>query len=427
MRYFIPEWDDLIDDKYDFWNDRPLPNAKKVYAHEIFENPNYDGILVSRVKLLENKSKLQQIYETGIHSFLRFNGPVFGDCGAWGYINEDKPPFKTKETIEYYEKTGVNYGVSIDHLCAIPDEKVKRFRHKLTIKNAERFYQVYNSDEYSFCPVGACQGYNPETYYESVKEILDIGYDYIALGGLARAPTNQIIEILKNIQDLIQGKNIDLHIFGVARLEAVRIFRSLGVTSIDSASPLRSAWLGSEKNYRTMKWEGYSAIRLPFLSKTKRYIKEAAKQGIGIKELKEFEDSLFAMLRRFEFEKNRTPEEIAEAFEMLNKMLDLGRDRQEDYIRTLRDRPWEKCPCTICKNCGMDVIIFRGNNRNRRRGFHNTYVFYQLLQKLLNDDDFELPEVSNSSKKVSKTTKQQKEIKNIPSLNLFFKEKHKKK
>jgi hypothetical protein len=28
-------------------------------------------------------------------------------------------------------------------------------------------------------------------------------------------------------------------------------------------------------------------------------------------------------------------------------------------------------------------VIFRGNNRNRRRGFHNTYVFYRLMQRAL--------------------------------------------
>jgi hypothetical protein len=33
---------------------------------------------------------------------------------------------------------------------------------------------------------------------------------------------------------------------------------------------------------------------------------------------------------------------------------------------------------------GVEIIIFRGNNRNRRRGFHNTYVFYRLVQEILN-------------------------------------------
>ena len=41
-----------------------------------------------------------------------------------------------------------------------------------------------------------------------------------------------------------------------------------------------------------------------------------------------------------------------------------------------------------CKD-GIDVVIFRGNNRNRRRGFHNTYVFYQLLQRALAGERFE--------------------------------------
>jgi hypothetical protein len=28
-------------------------------------------------------------------------------------------------------------------------------------------------------------------------------------------------------------------------------------------------------------------------------------------------------------------------------------------------------------------MIFRGNDRNRRRGFHNTYQFYRRFQKLM--------------------------------------------
>jgi hypothetical protein len=56
------------------------------------------------------------------------------------------------------------------------------------------------------------------------------------------------------------------------------------------------------------------------------------------------------------------------------------------YRRTLEDRPWEQCDCSICKTYGIEVVIFRGNNRNRRRGFHNTWVFYRLLQQVLNGE-----------------------------------------
>ena len=56
----------------------------------------------------------------------------------------------------------------------------------------------------------------------------------------------------------------------------------------------------------------------------------------------------------------------------------------ETYRETLEAMPWKSCECDICKKDGVEVILFRGNNRNRRRGFHNTFVFYRMLQGILN-------------------------------------------
>ena len=67
----------------------------------------------------------------------------------------------------------------------------------------------------------------------------------------------------------------------------------------------------------------------------------------------------------------------------------VGDDREshaELYRRLLEDQPWKKCECEICRTVGIDTVIFRGNNRNRRRGFHNTYVFYKYLKELYPDD-----------------------------------------
>ncbi|QWC20740.1 queuine tRNA-ribosyltransferase tRNA-guanine transglycosylase [Halorubrum sp. 2020YC2] len=55
-------------------------------------------------------------------------------------------------------------------------------------------------------------------------------------------------------------------------------------------------------------------------------------------------------------------------------------DLLEGYRETLRSRPWDRCDCPICEDLGIEVAIFRGNNRNRRRGFHNTYRFYQKFK-----------------------------------------------
>ena len=71
-----------------------------------------------------------------------------------------------------------------------------------------------------------------------------------------------------------------------------------------------------------------------------------------------------------------------EALAMYDEFLDEP-DRQGEYWRTLHDRPWRSCPCGICSEVGIQVVIFRGTERNKRRGFHNLFVFNHLLHKEL--------------------------------------------
>jgi hypothetical protein len=55
----------------------------------------------------------------------------------------------------------------------------------------------------------------------------------------------------------------------------------------------------------------------------------------------------------------------------------------ERYRDLLREKPWQECGCEVCTDLGIDVAIFRGNNRNRRRGFHNTRNFYDQFEEML--------------------------------------------
>lgn len=53
------------------------------------------------------------------------------------------------------------------------------------------------------------------------------------------------------------------------------------------------------------------------------------------------------------------------------------------YRTTLRDRAWEKCNCRVCREIGVDAVIFRSSNRNKRRGIHNLHIFNNYVKNVL--------------------------------------------
>ena len=406
MQYYIPEWDDRVDPHYNFLTDsfssaNRDPYADDVYAHELFATPNYDGVLISKVVIDGSQVRRSQVEELGVHDFIRFPGQIMGDCGAFGYIQEEVPPYNTDEILDYYDRLGFNYGVSIDHLIVGPfaEAGIREYRYDLTRKNAEEFFKKYQQRDYQFTPIGVAQGWSPESYAKAVKELIDVGYDYIALGGLARAQNREILPILEAIHPHLIP-NVRLHLFGVARINAIPAFRHLGVTSCDSASPLRQAWLGATANYRTLSGKMYAAIRVPPATDKGLRVKRLLEAGVAnLETLQKLERDALKALREFNAGKLGL-EATLQAVLAYDELVELPRDGKADleaqaqrrsrheilYREVLEDQPWKACACPICQDVGIEVIIFRNNNRNRRRGFHNTYVFYKRFRELLKSD-----------------------------------------
>ncbi len=390
VKYFIPEWDDRVDPEYDFLTDTTVKgrdtHLHDVYAHEIYDDPNYDGILVSKVKVEESKKKKALIEEMGLQRFLRFdtNRPVMGDCGAFGYIEEHEPPYHTEEILDYYERLGFDIGVSIDHLIVgdfakDPEERNRRF--KITQDNAREFIDKYKDGNYSFTPSGIAQGWDPDSYREAVVSLIDMGYEHISLGGLARTPTKQILEIMRAIAPIVP-EYLRIHLFGVARLDAVESFRKLGITSFDSASHLRQAWLGSGSNYFAMDGNKYAAIRVPPVDGHNVRVRKMINEGRGTEaQFKLLQNNALEALRKYDREELNVEDTLQAVLAYDSLIGDKREKHMEMYRRVLEDRPWKKCDCKICRDIGIEVIIFRGNNRNRRRGFHNTYVFYKQFKE----------------------------------------------
>lgn len=394
LKYFIPDWDDQVDPDYDFETDVHSGGSgdwsNQFYAHQFFpEGPKYDGILISKVVAEKSKKKRERVNSLGVHRLLRVprDYPVMGDCGAFGYIDAPEPPaeYRTAVLLDYYTRLDFDLGVSTDHLIVPSKEAEKRFRYDLTIQNAEDFLREHQKRGLTWEPIGAVQGWDADSYAEAARKYVQMGYQYIALGGLVRCNTSEILRTVAAVREVVP-RSVRIHLFGLARLGAISDLIRLGIDSIDSASFLRKAWLGSDKNYLTLDgW--FSAIRIPQADASFRAKKLVAEGLLSQQELEKLERACLAEIRSFAKQGASPSDLLLDLLTEYDALVAGERPRTREKIRrTLEARPWEICGCAICREAGVEVAIFRGNNRNRRRGFHNTHIFYQLLQTIFDGE-----------------------------------------
>jgi hypothetical protein len=399
MRFFLPENDDMVDAGYDLINDQYGTPRKDVYAHEIYGQPTCDGILVTK-SVVKGKKAKAIVTAGGIAKFLRLpeGMPVMGDCGAFQFINEKVPPYSCEEICEYYETCGFDYGMTLDHLITKfslefdegnslfiqqPTDEMK-FRYRLTLDNGKEILRLCNSRKHSFTPIGVVQGWSPKTYLDGVHELIDAGFKYLAIGGMARGSNSEIEPLLQAIAPAIKESGVELHFLGVARFNVFEQFKKAGVTSCDSASTLFQAFKSTKENYHAPD-RTYCAVRIPpvkgdaspKVSKLLKHLKDdPASYAKEENRLFELEQKALRSVRSYALRKTEL-ESAMNALIAYEEEFSGGKKHYELFEQTLRDRPWESCPCRICKEGGVDVIFLRGNNRNRRRGFHNTWLFYQ--------------------------------------------------
>ncbi|MDA8054262.1 MAG: tRNA-guanine transglycosylase DpdA [Thermoplasmatales archaeon] len=416
MKFFLPDWEDRVDPGFSFEKDKfsekheTDPYSNDMYAHQLF-SPSlpYDGILVS-LSIFQSKLKLKDHgsneilirHSKQIKDYLKIpkksSLEVLGDCGAFSYVSKKDPPdfFSSENVANIYDKLGFDYGVSVDHMALssymikdketgkrkqVPISQSERERRvRITLKNAKDFLDIHKEKGYKFKPIGAAQGYDRKSYVKSVKELVGMGYDYIGIGSLVRHSSKEILSILEEIEPELEGAW--LHLFGVLRPSYLTKFEDLGVVSFDSASYLRKAWLRSGQNYLTSDNEWYAAIRVPYSDNT-TIRKSSKKRGISIEQLVSLERRAIQSLKMYESGQasiERTLRTVVKYDSLLTRNSSDGSNLQERYRRTLDDKPWKKCNCEVCKEMGIDVLIFRGSNRNKRRGFHNSWVFNNILK-----------------------------------------------
>lgn len=413
MKFFFPDSHDSVDPSFDFEAETRaefrIRQRDDQYAHEIFEEPPFDGVLVSKAIVdgsgsAPGKYSLAQrhrLFRLGVRDFLRLDArpggrrlETIGDCGAFSYVREEYPPFAVEDVIQFYSVCGFDYGMSVDHaildyfpdadqldlggVASDRDEAVARCRKRqgITQELAEDFWNLHRSQGCEFTPVGVAQGWSPDSYAKAVEKLQEIGYTMIALGGMVPLKTRDILECLERIAH-VRRPETRLHLLGVTRCDHVEDFQRYGVVSFDSTMPLMQAFKDGKDNYHTLR-RPYTAVRVPQVQGNPRLQRQIGAGQVNQGEARRLEQACLRALR--EYGREAIPvEAVLDTVLEYERLHDGKTDRSAAYRQVLEDRPWEDCPCEVCAQIGINVIIFRGAERNRRRGFHNLTVLYDRL------------------------------------------------
>ncbi len=425
MKFLYSDTQDYVDPGYDFIEDRTAPGRRRywddMYAHEIMREAPYDGLLVSMSairqadgvatsKVRYSTAEEQRFLRDGARKFLRYGGPkhaksmLMGDCGAFAYVEHEYPAYEPAEVVEFYEEAGFTHGVSPDHIifdCDLtnpPSTQVEESilkRYNITQQNAEKFLKLVKAEDFPFEPMGAVQGWSPKSMASAAKKLEKMGYKYLAIGGLVPLKVEAIHEVLIHLRSAISPET-SIHLLGFAKADHIHQFLDYGITSFDSTSPLIRAFKDQKSNYflpkRTGGIEYYSAIRIPQSIENPRLVRGIKKGLFNPDVLMRKEKIALATVRGLDAG-TESAETALNAVMDYHQFLLRGEGWTDEEVtkelkktellvsRTIKDMPWKQCQCDICRSVGVEVIIFRSSNRNKRRGFHNLHVYHQHLHK----------------------------------------------
>lgn len=408
MKFFFPDSQDQVDPSFDFTTEQRsiwrVRQRDDHYAHEALGRAPYDGVLVSKTIVDGTPStsgryslpQRHRLYRVGVHRFFRLDElpgkqlQTMGDCGAFTYVRDDVPPYTVDELIDFYEGCGFDLGLSLDHVIlgylgpeadrrgSEPPPQDWLDRQQLTLDLAAEFRRRHRARGCDFTPVGVAQGWSPKSFAKAVRTLQRIGYRRIALGGMVPLKTPEILECLRAV-NAVRRPETEFHLLGVTRCEQVSMFSTYGVTSFDSTSPFRQAFKDDRDNYYTLK-STYTAVRVPQVdgnASMKRLIQAGrVDQKVAIRA----EQNCLTRLEAFDAGRMRL-DDVLEALRTYELIHDPDRDRTEIYRSTLEASPWKSCACRVCQSAGIHVVLFRGSERNKRRGFHNVFVYRQRLDR----------------------------------------------
>jgi hypothetical protein len=228
---------------------------------------------------------------------------------------------------------------------------------------------------------------------DAARNLASMGYDYLAIGGTVPLKVEQIRRVLDALRGVLPDR-VRLHLLGFGKIEELAVLEKYRVTSFDTTSPLLRAFKDARKNYWSRTGSGdlsyYTAIRIPQATQNNKLKQKALEGSLNQEDARRLEDAALYHVRAYatgEATLDQTLDAVMDYWAALNWDEEASPSRRADatarqrkaYTHTLGDRPWERCNCRVCRESGVETIIFRTSNRNKRRGIHNLHVFHTHL------------------------------------------------
>jgi len=166
--------------------------------------------------------------------------PMIYDCGAWSYKDAEIPPVNSEQVAAAYAEHAPvgSMVIAPDHML-IEGTDVE-YRRKWNSEQAELFLRDCPQD---MLPMACVHGMDLEERVEHAKWLASIGYQHIAIGGLA-ARASQKALVISWVKAIRESVSVWLHVLGLSSPDYMRTWQQIGIQSADGSSHFKQAFTG---------------------------------------------------------------------------------------------------------------------------------------------------------------------------------------
>lgn len=202
----------------------------------------------------------------GIHSFISWKKPILSDSGGFqiyslsplvkvqekgveftSHLDGTKIVLSPEDVMDIQRKLGADIIMTLDYFLPFPASEVKtKEAVKITTQWAKRCKEHHLRKEPSQLLWGICQGgVIWDQRKKSIEDLLEIGFDGHALGGLGIGePKSQFMEIVEKANSLLPSDK-PRYLMGIGYIQDILEAVSRGIDIFDCVLPTRNARNGT--------------------------------------------------------------------------------------------------------------------------------------------------------------------------------------